>query len=155
MVKRRVIRTVAAFEACKGVVVLLASLGFLSLIHKDMHELAVRLVEHTHLNPASKYPHIFIDVAGELQNSRLVLLAFGAAAYISVRFIEAYGLFNERAWAEALAAGSGAVYIPLEVLELFRDANWLGIALLVVNFAIVAIMIRALLLRRQAAATEK
>ena len=151
MEQRKAVRAVAWLEASKGVVVLLAATGLLSLIHRDLHEIAARLVEHAHLNPAARYPRIFVDAAGQLQNTRLVLLALGAATYAVLRLVEGYGLFRERAWAEMLAAGSGAVYVPMEVVGLLRHASWLGLALLVFNLAVVAVMVAALWRRRRAA----
>ena len=146
----QVVRAVAVLEALKGLVAVLAAAGLLSLLHSDLYLAAARLVEHAHLNPASKYPRIFIDAAGQLHDARLVLIAVGAAGYSVVRFVEAYGLFRQRSWAEWLAAGSGAIYIPMEVFELLRGPNWLGAALLLLNVAIVALMICALLNRRAA-----
>ena len=78
----------------------------------------------------------------------LLLLAAGAAAYAGVRFVEAYGLFLEKSWAELLAALSGAVYVPFELLGLVREPSWHGAALLALNLAIVAIMVRAMRKRR-------
>jgi uncharacterized membrane protein (DUF2068 family) len=77
-----------------------------------------------------------------------VLLAAGAAAYSLVRFFEAYGLFHQRAWAEVLAAASGAIYVPFELDELVRRPN--SLAIIGINVVIVAVMIRALMQRRQA-----
>ena len=65
---RKAILLVAYFEAFKGALVLIAATGLLTLIDKDLQAIAARLVEHTHLNPASKYPQIFIDAAGRLQD---------------------------------------------------------------------------------------
>ena len=147
---RDAIRAIAAVEAAKGLVVLLAASGLLGLVHHDLYALAVRLVEHSHLNPAAKYPQIFLDAVSHLQQTRLLWLALGAAGYSALRFVEAYGLFRERAWAEWLAALSGAVYLPLELAELARKFNGLGLVLLLVNVAVVAVMVWALLQRRRA-----
>lgn len=151
MASSRAIRFVALFEASKGLLVLLAATGLLSLVHSDLHAIAAKLIEHTHLNPASKFPRIFLDAASDLQNSRLLLLALGAAAYSAVRFVEAYGLFYQRAWAEVLAAGSGAVYVPIEVVELLRSATVHGFILLLLNLAVVGVMLQALFSRRRLA----
>lgn len=148
MANSEAIRLVALFEASKGLLVLVAATGLLSLLHSDLHAIAAKLIEHTHLNPASKFPRIFLDAATHLQSSRLLLLAFGAAAYSVVRFIEAYGLFYQRAWAEVLAAGSGAVYVPIEVVELVRSATVHGFILLLLNLVVVGVMLRALFSRR-------
>jgi uncharacterized membrane protein (DUF2068 family) len=148
------LRAVAVFEALKGLVVLLAATGLLSLIHQDLHDVAARLVEHAHLNPASKYPRIFIDAAAHWQNAHLALLALGAAAYSLVRLVEAYGLFHERAWAEVLAAVSGAIYVPFEVVEFVRRPSWIGSAVFALNVAIVAVMVTVLWQRRKSAPAD-
>ncbi|HTO57418.1 MAG TPA: DUF2127 domain-containing protein, partial [Pseudomonadales bacterium] len=83
------------------------------------------------------------------QEPRLLWLAAGAATYSAVRLVEAYGLFRERAWAEWLAALSGGLYVPVEIVELVRKPTWLSLTVLVVNVAVVAVMVWALVARRR------
>ena len=78
-----------------------------------------------------------------------MLLAAGAALYAVVRFVEAWGLYGEKAWAEVLATVSGGIYVPFEVVELLRRPSWHGALLLIVNLVIVALMVGALLQRRK------
>ena len=145
---RRTLRAVALFEAAKGVLVVLAGLGALSVIdHRDAQRLAEELVGHLHLNPASHYPRIFIDAAESLTDARLWLLAALAAAYASGRFVEAYGLWRGKRWAQWFAAVCGGIYIPFELHHLFKDATWLSFGALLVNVLIVGLMVNAL--RRQ------
>jgi len=146
--ERRAIRAVACFEAFKGVLVLVAATGVLSFVHRGLYHAAAVLIAHTHLNPAARYPQIFLDAAARLQDAHLWLLAAGAALYSLVRFVEAWGLFFEKAWAEVLAAASGGIYVPLELAELVRRPTWHGALLLALNVAVVAIMLRALYRRR-------
>jgi uncharacterized membrane protein (DUF2068 family) len=131
-------------------VVLLAATGVLSLMHRNVYAIAATLIEHMHLNPASKYPRIFLDAASHVQDRNLLLIAMGAGTYATVRLVEAYGLFHERKWAEVLAAASGAIYVPFELIELIRHPTWHGLALLMLNIFVVAIMVRALMLHRRA-----
>jgi uncharacterized membrane protein (DUF2068 family) len=145
------VRAVAILEAAKGFVVVAAGLGLLSLVHHDFQRIAEGLVAHAHLDPASHYPRIFIDAAAALTDARLHLLAAGAAAYSGLRFAEAWGLWRGRAWAEWLAALSGGLYIPFEVIGIVREPGGLGFALLAVNVGVVGIM-AASLRRRLAAA---
>jgi uncharacterized membrane protein (DUF2068 family) len=147
---RRAIRVVAFFEAFKGIIILVAGSGLLSLVHKDIYDVATVFLHHIHLNPASRYPQIFLDAASKITDTRLLLLALGAAAYASVRLVEAYGLYLERSWAELLAAVSGGIYVPFEVYGLIHRPTWHGAVLLVVNIIIVALMVHALLQRRKA-----
>jgi len=142
------IRLVAAVEGAKGLVVLLVASGLVAFVHEDLNSLAVRLVEHAHLNPASKLPHIFLDAISHLDEPRLLLLALGAATYAMLRLFEAYGLYRGRAWAEWLGALSGAIYVPFEIAELLHNPSVLPWVLLAVNLAVVAVMARALWQRR-------
>jgi uncharacterized membrane protein (DUF2068 family) len=64
--------------------------------------------------------------------------------YALVRFIEAYGLWRARRWAEWLAAVSGAIYVPFELYELSRGLSWLKLAALTANLAVVAFMLLSL-----------
>jgi uncharacterized membrane protein (DUF2068 family) len=100
--------------------------------------------EHSHLNPASRYPRIFIDAAAQLTDVRLWLLAALAAGYATVRFIEAYGLWRQRRWAEWLAAGSGGIYVPIEVYDLLHGVTWAKICVLAINAIVVTYMVYAL-----------
>ena len=138
------IRAIAIFEATKGGLVLVAGLGLLSLLHRDVATLAERLVLLGHLNPASKYPRIFIDAAAGVTDARLWMLAGGAAIYAVVRLVEAYGLWKGRAWAEWLALVGGGLYVPVEIYHLWHGFTWLKVGVLVANLGVVAYMAYAL-----------
>jgi uncharacterized membrane protein (DUF2068 family) len=139
------VRAIAIFEAAKGALVLVAGLGLLSLINRDVEEIAERFVRHSHLNPASHYPKIFIDAASHLTNAHLWLLAGAAALYTLVRWVEAYGLWFERRWAEWFALIAGGIYVPVEIYELVHRPSWIKAAVLITNLAIVAYMAYVLL----------
>jgi uncharacterized membrane protein (DUF2068 family) len=131
------IRTVAAFEAAKGLLVVLVGFGLLALVHRDVQAVAAAIVRHLHLNPARHYPRIFLTAAERLGDTRLPLLAAGAFAYAMLRFVEAYGLWYERHWAEWLAIGSGGLYLPVELYELMLHRTPMHAVLLLVNAGIV------------------
>ena len=145
----RAVRAVALIEAAKGVLVLAAASGLLLFVHEDLNSLAAELVRHMHLNPASRYPHIFLDVVADLPQPGLLWLAAGAAAYAFLRLVEAYGLYYTRAWAEWLAALSGGLYIPFEITEIARKPSLLGAIILVINLGVVSVMALALIQRRR------
>ncbi|RYG76843.1 DUF2127 domain-containing protein, partial [bacterium] len=109
-----------------------------------------RLIAHAHLNPASRYPRIFLDVARELTDTHLVLIACGAALYALIRFVEAWGLWGERRWAEWFAALSGAIYLPIEIVELARHASWQGAATFTLNLVVVLFMLHTVYRTRRA-----
>jgi len=138
------LRAVAVYEAAKGVLVLIAGFGLLSLMQHDVQRFAEQLIAHLHLNPAKGYPRIFIDAATNVTNTRLWLLAGFALVYALVRWIEAVGLWLGKRWAEWFAVASGAIYVPAEVYGLVRGVTWTKILLLAVNVCIVAYLIYVL-----------
>jgi uncharacterized membrane protein (DUF2068 family) len=138
------IRAIAVFEAAKGALVLLAGFGLLGLLHRDVQAVAERLVRFSHLNPASKYPQIFVDAATRVTDAQLWWLAGGAAAYAVVRGFEAYGLWRGRAWAEWLALVAGGLYVPVEYYHLWHRFTWLKLAIVALNLGVVAVMAYAL-----------
>lgn len=111
---------VAVYEAAKGALVLLAGFELLSLMHHEAQHFAEQLVAHLHLNPAKGYPRILIDAMTNVTDARLWLLAGFALAYVGVRWIEAYGLWLGKRWAEWLAVASGGIYVPAEAYEIVR-----------------------------------
>jgi len=126
------------FEGTKGLLVLLAGFELLSFIHKDLHEAALRLVEYVHLNPASHYPRIFLDLTERINDTRLWSMAIAAAMYSIVRMVEAVGLWLRKRWAEWFAVLTGGMYIPVEIYEVARSATWPRVTVLAVNLGVVS-----------------
>lgn len=131
------LRIVALFEAAKGLLVLLVGFELLTYIHKDVHEAATHLVKHLHLNPASHYPRIFLDLTEHLNDTRLWSMAMAAVLYSAVRMMEAVGLWLRKSWAEWFAILTGGMYIPVEIYEVARRDTWPRITVLTINCGIV------------------
>jgi uncharacterized membrane protein (DUF2068 family) len=142
------VRTVATVEFTKGVIVVLAGLGVFSMRHKDIWGVAESFLEFFHVNPHRHYVGVFIDLVYRVRDVRLWKIAVVAAVYAILRFVEAYGLWYIRPWAEWLAFASGAIYIPFEAADLLHRPTWFRLLIIVVNVGIVLYM---LILRLEAA----
>ena len=146
MVRRRhdrelkALRAVASLELAKGLIVMLAGFGVLSLRHHDVWGVADSLLYLLHINPDRHFARLFLDWADKVTDTRLLIIAVMAMAYSLLRFVEAYGLWRERAWAEWLALVSGALYVPFEVWDLVRKPTWIRAGVLVINLLVVAYM---------------
>jgi uncharacterized membrane protein (DUF2068 family) len=135
----RTLRAIAVFEAIKGIAAFAAVVGVLDLMHHDVRHLAMELIGHFHLNPEARYPSILLHYADLLPGADVRWLMLLAAAYIGVRLLEGYGLWNERAWAEWLGALSGGLYVPFELVHLMHRLSVinglvLGLNLFLVGF---------------------
>lgn len=149
------VRAIAIFEACKGALVLIVGFGLLSLLHRDLEAVAEHLVRISHLNPAHHYPRVFIEALTRVDDTRLKFLALIAFLYSVVRFIEAYGLWHIRAWAEWFAIISGGIYLPIEIYELFKHATIIKAIVLVFNALMVAYLIYYRATKSQLETTNK
>jgi uncharacterized membrane protein (DUF2068 family) len=141
------LRAVALFEMLKGALALLAAGGLFYYIPRDLRHIVVELVGRLHLNPGKSYPNVFVRVVEDASNAQLWSIAALVVVYAAIRFTEAYGLWRSRAWAEWLAAVSGGIYVPFELYELSRGFSWIKAGALVLNVAVVALMVVALLHR--------
>ena len=73
------LRTVAAFEAAKGLLVMATGLGLLSLLHHDVQRAAESVVRHLHLNPARDHELIHHATAPK---AVLLLVNVGIVGYV-------------------------------------------------------------------------
>jgi uncharacterized membrane protein (DUF2068 family) len=138
------LRSVAVVEVVKGGVAVALALVFVSMVHHDIPRAAADLAGRWHLQPDGRYLRLFMRSANQLTDTHLWLLALAALLYALVRFVEAYGLWRERRWAEWFAALGAGIYLPFELYETLFHFNGLVLAALLVNLTIVMFMAAAL-----------
>jgi len=142
------VRTVAMVEFAKGLVVIAAGLGVVSMRHKDIWGIAESFLEFFHVNPYHHYVGVFIGLVYRVSDVRLWKIAAVAGAYAILRFVEAFGLWYALPWAEWMAFISGSIYIPFEFVDLIRRPTPFRLGIIVVNTLVVLYM---LYLRMEAA----
>jgi uncharacterized membrane protein (DUF2068 family) len=134
------LRAVATFEALKGVVVLGLGVALL-FFHEHVEDYAENLLFHLHINMDRTLGHVVLNAATQISDARLVTLALAIAIYPTVRFVEAWGLWNRRVWAEWFALLSGAMYLPWELLKIAEKPNWTHGAVLMINLVVIVYML--------------
>jgi uncharacterized membrane protein (DUF2068 family) len=142
---RRTLQFIALMEAIKGLIVFGAGFGLLSLLHKDVRQVAVSLVTRLHIDPDRHFAGVFLNAAAKVTDARLWGIAALAVAYSALRFVEAYGLWRDRRWASWLGAAGGAIYIPVEIYELWDKPSAIKAATLTFNVAVVIYLLWTLL----------
>ena len=135
------LRAVATFEAIKGTAVLMLGIGLLGFIHKDIEATVESLLVHLHINPDFRVSQALLNAASRMTDGRLWAFAGGAVAYTAVRYVEAWGLWHRRVWAEWFALLSGTLYIPWEIVKVIEKPSWLHVTLFLGNVAIVLYML--------------
>src|SRR5580658_6444688 len=133
-----VLRMVASLELAKGMIVLLAALGVLLLIRReDPWDIADSLLKLLHISPDHHFAQVFLDWADSLTEAKIWTVAAAAVSYSVLRFVEAYGLWYARAWAEWIALISGALYLPFEIYKLINRPSLFHVGVFVINVAVV------------------
>lgn len=133
------LRAIATLEAVKGLIVLLLGI-ILIFVHKHVEDFTESLLFHLHFDLERRIGHAVMTAAMKLTDARLITILLAAASYATVRFIEAWGLWHRRVWAEWFALLSGALYLPWEILRIADRPDWDRVGLLIVNIGIVLCM---------------
>jgi uncharacterized membrane protein (DUF2068 family) len=149
--QRRILRAVASLEFIKGVFVFLVGVSAILLVHKDAWVIAESVLALLHISTDRHSAQLFLDFADDITDARLWMAVRLAFAYSALRFVEAYGLWKQRTWAEWVAFGSGTLLIPLEIRELMRGITLLRSAVFVGNLIVVCYMLYLLRSGRLAA----
>jgi uncharacterized membrane protein (DUF2068 family) len=142
IVKHFGLRGIALFEAAKGLLAVMVAIWLLSLLHKDIQDVAEHLLHFLHrifrLNPDGHLARSIIRGARRVTPGNLHLWIGGTILYSIIRFAEAAGLWLEKQWAEWFALISGCLYIPIEIYELAHHATPIKWAIFATNLLIVA-----------------
>jgi len=146
----KLLRAVASFEVIKGLIVLLAGCAILLLVHRDAGDIADDFLQLLHISPDHHFAQVFLNWADTLTDTKLWAVAAAALVYAALRFVEAYGLWKARAWAEWIALISGALYLPFEAYKIIQHATPLHVSILIVNLAVVLFMVQLRLSARKA-----
>lgn len=131
------LRMIAVLEAIKGLLALIAASGLLLLTPDDVADVAERVVEHLHLDPATHYPSVFLEFASRATPEWMRLVAVGAFVYAGFRIAESIGLWRDRSWAEWLGVVTGLIYVPFEILAFIKRPGPEPIVAMLINLGIV------------------
>ena len=129
----------AVFEAFKGALALASAYFLIVLIRRDVdfEDAAEHILFSLHISPGHRWSQQFLHAAQQISGLNLAMIAAIAISYATLRFVEGYGLWRQRAWAQWLAIISGCVYIPFEVYKVVRRPNELHWAILGTNILVV------------------
>ena len=134
------LRFIASLEVLKGTLVVVGALALLKLVHRDIGALAAELLDKLHVPPGASLATHVLQGADSVTPEKIKGLIAFAVVYSAIRFVEGYGLWLGRIWAEWFAIISGTVYLPLEVYEVVRRVSWFHVLVLLINIAIVLYM---------------
>jgi uncharacterized membrane protein (DUF2068 family) len=134
------LRSIAAVEITKGILVLVGAFALIILIRRDVdfQNIALSILNFLHIDPDRRIAERFLDAAGRASEVHARVVGLAAGFYSSIRFIEGYGLWCARIWAEWMALISGTIYLPFEIQAIIHKSTWLHWTFLITNLLILA-----------------
>ena len=148
---RAAVRSMAVFEAFKGVLVLCTLLGLLGLLHHDLHRLVLEWIRHFGLSPESRFPAALIAAVNKINTTPVHTLVLIGGSYVAMRWLEAWALWQDKAWGEWLGVVVTGMYIPLELHHFWLQRHWQAGLIVLVNIAVVIVLLAHLYRRHQKA----
>lgn len=140
------LHAIAVFEAAKGLIALLAATGLAwagpAALQTALDGLALKL----HLNPSHG---LLASLLRAINPESLGVAIAVTVAYALMRFTEAWGLWQAKAWGSWLGCIGAAVYLPFELYALLKHPGWLEGSVLAVNLLVVWVLGRDLVKRRR------
>jgi uncharacterized membrane protein (DUF2068 family) len=136
----RSLKTIAVFEFSKGVVVLTAGFGVLSLLNAKIQAKFEDFIGQFNYIPHGKITSIIYEAITHPRNSFLLMVASFAILYSALRFAEGYGLWHEAKWAEWIGLISSLIYLPYEIYDLAVHPGILPVIFIIINLIVIYVL---------------
>jgi uncharacterized membrane protein (DUF2068 family) len=131
------VRLIAIDKLSKGTILILVALRMLTLLGQDVHEWAVEFVSRHGIDVGNRYAQLVLERLIGVGTKQLITWSSVALVYSLVLFVEGFGLWYQKRWAEYITAIGTALLIPLELYEIYERFTWIRMAIIVVNVFIV------------------
>jgi len=141
------LRCIALAKIAKGVAVSGVSLGLFDLVHRDLNEVALKFITFARISPENHYARILLEKAGVVDAGELRKAGIAASIYASILLLEGLGLWFGAWWAEYVVVVTTGLFVPEELRATILRFTWGKAAVLAVNSAILAYVVRIVVLR--------
>jgi len=139
-----VLRSIAIFEAVKGLLAIAAACGIISLRHTDLNAAIDAFLLRHGIGAERHYSRQFIESVARVTNHHVGQIAALALVYALIRLVEGYGLWHGKHWAEWFAVISAGIYLPLEFQHFFHHATLLNAGVIIFNILVMVYLARLL-----------
>lgn len=131
---------IAGYKLLGAMVCVAIGVGALHLVGKDIDEMLARAVNDFRL-PESRFINFLFDKVELLDDPMLKRIGFAAFCYAALGFVEAVGLYLEKAWGELITLIVTASFLPFEMHEMMRRATWLRTGLFAINLLVLLYLV--------------
>jgi uncharacterized membrane protein (DUF2068 family) len=135
---------IGAWKLVEAAALLAIAIGLLRYLHRDISGPILHWVRLLRMDPDNHYIHLFLTKALSISPQQIREFSLGSFIYAGLRMIEGVGLVMRKRWAEYLVVIITAIFIPLELYELFHRFTPVRLVVLLLNVAVVLYLARNL-----------
>ena len=128
---------IGVFKLFKALLLIVAGIGAIRLLHKDLASTAMHWVQVLRVDPDNRYIHGVLVRIFRVTPKQLRELSVGTFIYAGLFLTEGFGLLLRKHWAEYFTIITTGLFIPLELYELARHFTVTKLVVTVVNVLIV------------------
>lgn len=140
---------VGLFKLSKFVFFGALGFGALHLIHKNVGEEVMRLVNALPIDPESHLVSVVMDKADLIGGHQLRQFSMATFGYAVLCLIEGVGLVQRRVWAEYFTVTLTVMGLPWESYELLLRFTWLKVGVMAVNLVVLLYLLWVLKRKRE------
>ena len=138
---RKGIWFIVAFKVFKGLLLLAAGIGALSLLHENAAAQVTVWLEKIGVDPGNHYIHGLIRRLWNVDDAKLQAISAGTFFYAALMLTEGAGLALHKKWAEYFTIIATSSFLPLELYELIQHFSYTKILVIVVNLAVIGYLV--------------
>lgn len=131
------IHFIALEKAIKGTLLIIVAAKLLSLFGRDVHAWAEELVSRHGIDLANRYVAAALDRLVGMSDRQLITFSVIGFVYAGLLFTEGIGLWLQKRWAEYMTAFLTALFIPVELYEIYEKFTWVRVGILGLNVFVV------------------
>ncbi len=139
---------VGLFKMSKAVFFTAVGAGALNLVHRNVGDLAMRIIEVLHRDPDGRFAKLLMDKADLIGGHQLRQGALLSFLYAGLCVVEGTGLMMKKGWAEYFTVILTAGAMPVETYELWQRFEWFKVGLLLINVAVLLYLLWVLKRKR-------
>lgn len=139
------IHFISVMKFVKAALLIAVGVKLLSLFGRDVHEWATEFITRHGIDTANRYVESTLAKLEGVGNQHIVVFSSVAFGYSGLLLTEGVGLWMQKRWAEYLTAIATAIFIPLELYELYERFTWVRIGILALNGFVVWYLVTRLM----------
>lgn len=131
------IHFISVMKFVKAAILIAIGIKLLSLFGRDVHEWATDFISRHGIDTANRFVESTLAKLEGVGNRQIVAFSTVAFCYSGLLMTEGIGLWMQKRWAEWLTAIATALFIPIELYELYERFTWVRVAILLLNIFVV------------------